>query len=149
MGANQTSSTQQTQTQTANPVAQAALTPFGQIGLNVAQTPYQQAMSPQVAALNQQQTGAIQGLGGLQTNNPASQYINQANQYSQQAADPNNINAMTQQFYSPMASNVFAQLQNTFGQQNAALKGNEGWGTHRNAFPRTITWSNTWSRRQD
>ena len=125
MGGQQTSTTNQTQTQTANPVAQAALTPFGQIGLNVAQTPYNAAMNPQVAAQNQQQLSAIQGLGGLQSNNPASPFIQQANQYSQTAADPNNVTAMAQQFYNPMSQQVLNQLGNVFGQQSAQLQGNE------------------------
>ena len=75
--------------------------------------------------MNSQQLASIQGLGGLAQNNPASGYISSAANYAQMAADPNNVNAMTQQYYNPMASNVMAQLQNVYGQQDAQLLGNQ------------------------
>src|SRR5271157_599553 len=106
MSGQQTSTTNQTSTQTANPVAQAAIAPIASLGPQIAQTPYNQGMNTNIASLTPQQQQAIQGLGGLQTNNPSSPYISQANQYSQLAADPNNVNAMTSQFLNPMTSEV-------------------------------------------
>jgi len=124
MGANQTSSTSQQQTNVANPVAQAAIAPIATMGLGVAQTPYNVGMNTNVAGQNAQQLAAIQGLGGLQTNNPANSYINQAALYSNQAADPNSVINMQKAFYNPMSQQVIGQMENVFGQQSAQQLGN-------------------------
>ena len=128
-GGQSTATTNTSQTQQADPLMQKAvgnvLGPNGQNIANVANTPYDQAMSPQVAAQNAQQLQAIQGLGGIASNNPASPYIAQAADYATAAADPNNVNAMTNAYYNPMASQVMDQFSNIMGQQAAQLKGNE------------------------
>ena len=124
-GGTSTTTQNQTSTTSANPLTQQAVEQLLPQAVNVAQTPYDQNMNANVANLNPQQQAAIQAQGGLLSNNPASSYINQSNQYSQQAADPNSVIAMQQQFYNPMASQVMSQLQNVFGQQNAQLLGNQ------------------------
>ncbi len=125
MGSSQTSTQNSTQTQTANPTAQQDITPIANLAPSIANTQYNTGMNQNVQGMNSQQLASIQGLGGLAQNNPASGYISSAANYAQMAADPNNVNAMTQQYYNPMASNVMAQLQNVYGQQDAQLLGNQ------------------------
>ena len=124
MGASQTSTTNSTATQTADPRTQSAISNVLSYVPGIAATQYSSSMDPRVAALNSQQLQGIGAQGALLGNNPASPYISQANQYSQQSADPNSVLRMQSEFYNPMASAVEAQLSNQFGQQNAQMLGN-------------------------
>ena len=124
-GGSSTTTQNQSSTYTADPRTQAAVGSVLNYVPSIAGTQYNTGMDQNVQGMNSQQLASIQGLGGLAQNNPASGYINQANQYSQQAADPNSVIAMQQQFYNPMSQQILSQLGNVFGQQDAQLLGNQ------------------------
>jgi hypothetical protein len=117
MGAKGTQTTNTAQNQTYTPTGANYLTSALNQGAAAAQLPFNIPQAPVAgfSGLQQQAFGQIQGAQGQ-----AQPYLNQAqNLYSQASQAPN-----VSQFYNPMAANVNAQLQNTFGQQQAQTTGN-------------------------
>ena len=112
----QTSNTAQSQSYTPSAAGQSYLTSALQQGAAAAQLPFNIPQAP-VAGFSGLQNQAFGQIAGAQ--GQAQPYLNQAqNLYSQAAQAPN-----VSQFYNPMAANVNAQLQNTFGQQQAQTTG--------------------------
>lgn len=109
-----TTTTDQTQQYTPNPMVGAAGTQALTGAMNAANQPFQMPTAP-VAGFNpfqQQAFGQIQGMQGM-----ALPYINQGQGYLQQSAAPITGQDVAQ-YYNPMADNVTRQMQNIFGQQN-------------------------------
>jgi hypothetical protein len=92
----------------------------GQMATTAAQAPFQMPVAP-VAGFNpfqQQGFGETLGLQGM-----AQPYFNTAGNYLAGSAAPI-TGADVSQYYNPMASNVFSQMQNIFGQQMRETTGN-------------------------
>ena len=86
---------------------------------NAANQPFQMPAAP-VAGFNQDQYNSFQGVRDAQ--GMAQPYINQGQNYLQQSAGPVTADDVNQ-YYNPMASNITAQMQNIYGQQQQTTTG--------------------------
>ena len=105
--------TQSNQQYTPNPAIAAAGTQALTGAQSAAQLPFQMPVAPVAgfSPFQQQAFGEIQGLQGMSL-----PYFNQAANYLQGSAAPI-TGSDVQNYYNPFAQNVFANLQDVFGQQ--------------------------------
>jgi hypothetical protein len=114
-----TQDTNNNQSYTADPRTQQAASQALTGAENAASQPFQMPVAP-VAGFNPQQQQAFNQYSQIQG---ANQGLNdQAAQYTAMAANPI-TGADVANYYNPMASNVTAQLQNIYGQQNSQNQG--------------------------
>lgn len=112
--------TQTNQTYSANPATQAAATQALSAAQTAAASPFSMPVAP-VAGFNPTQTQAFGEVGAAQ--GQAQPYYNQAATDFSAGSTPIS-QAQINSYYNPMASNVTAQLQNIYGEQNAQNQGN-------------------------
>ncbi len=121
MGSKGTQTTTQTgQTYSANPLTQGAAGQAISGAESASALPFQMPVAP-IAGFNPTQQQAFNQYQQLQ--GTAQPYYNQAAAFTNQSAAPITASDVNQ-YYNPMASNVTAQLQNIFGQQNVQNQGN-------------------------